>query len=166
MDRISWAKQDHVGYHDLARRGLTFMECHYERPFCSIDPVRVALSGIHAAGIWDAFPVSPGHIVVVARRHVSTWNDLTDVVKAWAWSAVDQAITAIRAQYSPDGFNVGFNLGAAAGQTVFHFHLHVIPRYSGDVDDPRGGVRHVIPKNANYLTERAIALPDRQRLLR
>ena len=61
-------------------------------------------------------------------------------------------MTVIRARHAPNGFNVGFNLGTAAGQTVFHFHLHVIPRYSGDVSDPRGGVRHVIPSKANYLS--------------
>jgi HKD family nuclease len=93
-------------------------------------------------------------------------NELTDIEKAWAWSAVDQAIAAIRSSHSPDGFNVGFNLGLAAGQTIFHFHLHVIPRYSGDVDDPRGGVRHVIPTKANYLTNRIIAPREEQRLIK
>src|SRR5205807_7213804 len=96
------------------------------------------------------------------HRHVAAWEDLTPVEKAAAWSAVDQAIVVARSRHSPDGFNVGFNLGTAAGQTVFHFHLHVIPRYAGDVADPRGGVRHVIPAKANYLAKQAAA---QQRLI-
>ena len=123
-------------------------------PFCSIDPKRIAFSGIHGDGIWDAFPVNPGHLLIVPRHHASTWNDLTDADKAWVWSTIDQAISVIQTRYSPTGFNVGFNHGSAAGQTVSHFHLHVIPRYSGDVFDPRGGIRHVIPGRANYLRKR------------
>ena len=135
-------------------------------PFCSIDPERIAFSSAHGAGIWDGFPVSPGHLLIVVRRHASTWDELTDVEKAWAWSAIDQAIAAIRSRHSPEGFNVGFNLGSAAGQTISHFHLHVIPRYSGDVDDPRGGVRHVIPTKANYLTSGVAKHGDQQRLIK
>jgi len=136
---------------------------HQDCPFCSIDPDRVVFSDdSHGDAIWDAFPVNPGHILIVPRRHAATWDDLTDVEKAWAWSAVDQAIAVIRADHSPEGFNVGFNLGTAAGQTVFHFHLHVIPRYMGDVEDPRGGVRHVIPAKGNYLPEKTISKLQQQ----
>ena len=110
--------------------------------------------------------MSPGHILIVPRRHASTWDDLTDLEKSWAWSAVDQAIAVIRSRHSPNGFNVGFNLGSAAGQTVFHFHLHVIPRYDGDVDDPRGGVRYVIPAKANYLAQGNTAGRNQQRLIK
>ena len=78
---------------------------------------------------------------------------------------MDEAIGVIRSRHSPDGFNVGFNTGAAAGQTVLHFHLHVIPRYAGDVADPRGGVRHVIPAKANYLADAPTATPDQQPLV-
>jgi len=132
-------------------------------PLCSRASERVAFSSTHGEGIWDAYPVSPGHILIVPQRHAATWNELTDVEKAWAWSAVDQAIAAIRSRHSPDGFNVGFNLGIAAGQTVLHFHLHVIPRYVGDVHDPRGGVRFVIPTKANYLAK---GTHDQQRLIK
>jgi len=131
-------------------------------PFCSVESGRIAFASTHGDGIWDAFPVSPGHILIVPRRHSPTWNELTDVEKAWAWSAVDQAIALILSRDSPDGFNVGFNLGSAAGQTVSHFHLHVIPRYAGDVHDPRGGVRHVIPSKANYLANRVVTQPGQQ----
>jgi superfamily II DNA or RNA helicase/HKD family nuclease len=131
-------------------------------PFCSINPERVAFTSTYGDGIWDAFPVNPGHILIVPRHHAATWDVLSSIEKDWAWSAVDQAISTIQSRYSPDGFNVGFNLGTAAGQTVDHFHLHVIPRYIGDVADPRGGVRHVIPIKANYLATES----SQQRLIK
>ena len=98
----------------------------------------------------DAFPVSPGHTLVVPRRHVVTYLEATEVETAALWREVDRSIERLTASYRPDGFNVGVNVGPAAGQTVMHLHLHVIPRYTGDMADPRGGVRHVIPERARY----------------
>jgi diadenosine tetraphosphate (Ap4A) HIT family hydrolase len=120
-------------------------------PFCPIDPGRIAFSNDHVIALWDRFPVSPGHLLVIPRRHAPAWPDLSPIEKSSIWSAIDQGQTVISEQFRPEGFNVGFNESAAAGQTVFHFHLHIIPRYAGDVADPRGGVRHVIPNKANYL---------------
>jgi diadenosine tetraphosphate (Ap4A) HIT family hydrolase len=120
-------------------------------PFCSIDPSRIAFSSDLVIAIWDGFPVSPGHLLIIPRRHSPAWSNLDSAEKAALWSAVDVGQTVISQRFRPDGFNVGFNESEAAGQTVFHFHLHVIPRYAGDVADPRGGVRHVIPDKANYL---------------
>jgi superfamily II DNA or RNA helicase/diadenosine tetraphosphate (Ap4A) HIT family hydrolase len=135
-------------------------------PFCAIDQKRAVLSDPCGVAIWDLFPVNPGHMLIVPRRHTLTWYELTGLEKAWAWSAVDQAVAIIQSSYSPDGFNVGFNLGPAAGQTVPHFHLHVIPRYNDDVDDPRGGIRHVIPAKGNYLSNSRNAKSDQQRLIK
>jgi HKD family nuclease len=120
-------------------------------PFCAVDPARVAFEDELVLALWDGFPVSAGHLLVVPKSHAATWEDLTALQKTAIWAAIDRAVVLIRERHGPDGFNVGFNQGAAAGQTVFHFHLHVIPRYGGDVQDPRGGVRHVIPTKANYL---------------
>lgn len=103
--------------------------------------------------MWDGFPVSDGHALVVTRRHVPSWFDATEEERAAILRAVDVARAEIEKRASPDGFNLGVNVGTAAGQTVAHIHLHVIPRYAGDVPDPRGGVRHVIPHLANYLAE-------------
>jgi superfamily II DNA or RNA helicase/HKD family nuclease/diadenosine tetraphosphate (Ap4A) HIT family hydrolase len=139
---------------------------HEDCPFCRLDADRAAFSDPLGDAIWDAFPVNPGHILIIPRRHAATWDDLTDVEKTWVWSAMDRAITVIRKDHAPEGFNVGFNLGSAAGQTIFHYHLHVIPRYVGDVEDPRGGVRHVIPAKGNYLLEKAIGKLERQRLIK
>jgi len=135
-------------------------------PFCKISPERIAFSWSHGHAIWDGFPVSPGHLLLVPHRHAATWDDLTAEEKAALTAAIDESMAVIRARHTPNGFNVGFNLGAAAGQTVFHFHLHVIPRYSGDVADPRGGVRHVIPSKANYLSKESGSKLDQQRLVR
>ena len=120
-------------------------------PFCSIDPSRIAFSNDLVIAPWDGLPINPGHLLIIPRRHAPAWPDLSSVEKSAIWSAVDQGQAIISERFRPDGFNVGFNERAAAGQTVFHFHLHIIPRYAGDVADPRGGVRHVIPDKANYL---------------
>ena len=146
--------------------GFPLFMTHSDCPFCSIDAERVVFSSDHGQGIWDAFPVNPGHILVIPRRHVSIWDELTETEKTWVWSAIDKAIAVIRARHSPDGFNIGFNAGTAAGQTVLHFHLHVIPRYAGDVPDPRGGLRYVIPAKANYLAQDVLTAGDQRRLIK
>ena len=139
---------------------------HRDCPLCSIAPERIAFSDTVGDCVWDAYPVSLGHLLIVPRRHVPTWDKLADIEKQWVWSTVDQAISIIKLRHSPEGFNVGFNLGSTAGQTVPHFHLHVIPRYAGDVADPRGGIRHVIPEKANYLAKKFYAEVDKQRLIK
>jgi superfamily II DNA or RNA helicase/diadenosine tetraphosphate (Ap4A) HIT family hydrolase len=101
--------------------------------------------------LWDGFPVSPGHLLIVPRRHVATWFEASEEEQQEIWQAMEKGKEAICQRYQPDGFNIGINVGEAAGQTVPHLHLHIIPRYVGDVADPRGGVRHVIPHKANYL---------------
>lgn len=122
-------------------------------PFCTPDADRVFLRNEEVLGLWDRFPVSPGHALVVPRRHVADWFDATADEKTALLEGVDVAKAEIERQHRPDGYNIGINRGAAAGQTIFHLHVHVIPRYSGDVEDPRGGVRSVIPIKGNYLAE-------------
>ena len=114
-------------------------------PFCDPDPSRVFHAGTHVLGLWDAFPVSPGHALLVPRRHVAGWFDASDEERRELADAVSAARSAILRDHEPDGFNVGVNVGRAAGQSVFHLHVHVIPRYAGDVAEPLGGVRGVIP---------------------
>ena len=123
------------------------------------DPRAAVAENALAFAVRDRFPVSEGHTLVVPRREVATWFDATREEQL----AILELVDVVRAQLDqcvpkPDGYNVGFNAGAAAGQTVMHLHVHVIPRYRGDVDDPRGGVRHVIPGKGNYLTSRAAPL--------
>jgi len=101
----------------------------------------------------DGFPVSPGHVLIVPHRHIPSWFDATEQERAALFGAIEPVCELIKTRYGADGFNFGINSGAAAGQTVPHLHLHVIPRRSGDMEDPRGGVRHVIPSKGNYLAE-------------
>lgn len=98
----------------------------------------------------DVYPVSPGHTLVVTRRHVATYFDASEAEQAALWQLVGQVKGALDRERGPDGYNVGFNAGIVAGQTVMHVHVHVIPRYRGDMDDPRGGVRGVIPARQKY----------------
>ena len=109
-------------------------------------------------GVWDAFAVSDGHALVVTRRHVASWFDATPDERAALTEGIATAREAMLRTHAPDGFNIGINVGTAAGQTIPHLHVHVIPRYAGDVPDPRGGVRHVIPGRGNYLI--ASTAPD------
>jgi diadenosine tetraphosphate (Ap4A) HIT family hydrolase len=120
-------------------------------PFCLPDGDRVAFEHRLVRALWDGFPVSPGHPLVVPRRHVAAWFDATDEERIAILKALDEARALVDGQRGPDGYNIGINVGRAAGQTVFHLHVHLIPRYEGDVEDPRGGVRHVIPGRGNYL---------------
>ena len=103
-----------------------------------------------ALGVFDTYPVSPGHALVVPRRHAVTIWDLSAEEYADCFLLVRDLKAVLEQRFSPDGFNVGVNCGPAAGQSVWHAHIHVIPRYKGDVPNPRGGVRHVIPLKANY----------------
>jgi diadenosine tetraphosphate (Ap4A) HIT family hydrolase len=120
-------------------------------PFCNADPGRIFFESDLVFGLWDAFPVSDGHALLVTRRHVESWFDATPNERVALTEGVEAVRRAMVQQPPPDGFNIGVNVGVAAGQTVPHLHLHVIPRYAGDVLDPRGGVRHVIPSRGNYL---------------
>jgi diadenosine tetraphosphate (Ap4A) HIT family hydrolase len=100
--------------------------------------------------VWDGYPVSLGHALIVPRRHVASWSALTANEKAAIMAGGDAVRAQIDERYHPHAYNVGYNDGAAAGQTIMHFHLHVIPRYQGDATDPRGGVRWVLPDKAAY----------------
>jgi diadenosine tetraphosphate (Ap4A) HIT family hydrolase len=120
-------------------------------PLCSVADGREILSAnAHAVAIWDAFPVSPGHALIVSRRHVADLFELSAEEQAALWALLPAVKAAIDTRRAPAGYNVGINVGAAAGQTVGHVHVHVIPRYEGDVRDPRGGVRWVLPERAAY----------------
>jgi len=103
-----------------------------------------------AAAFPDAFPLSPGHVLIVPRRHEPDFWALRETEKAALWELVTPVKHHIESRLSPHGYNVGVNIGEAAGQTVGHAHLHVIPRYRGDVPDPRGGIRWILPDRARY----------------
>ena len=122
-------------------------------PFCSLDSDRIIFESDLTFTIRDAFPVSPGHTLIIPRRHVASTFDLNIMEKAAMLGALEEAKKALDREFSPAGYNIGINEGEAAGQTVMHLHVHLIPRYRGDTEDPRGGVRHVFPEKAKYWEE-------------
>jgi len=134
-------------------------------PFCDPDSSRQFMAGELVLGLWDAFPVSPGHALLVTRRHVPDWFSATSEEQSALFGALDFARSEVEKIHQPSGYNIGVNVGASGGQTVPHLHLHLIPRYTGDVPDPRGGVRHVLPKLANYLKAPASLTPRARSLV-
>ncbi|MGY6553429.1 MAG: HIT family protein [Wenzhouxiangella sp.] len=119
-------------------------------PFCHPEPGRIFLETELVIGLWDKYPVSPGHALLVPRRHVAGWFEATPAEQLALLAALPLAKEAIEQAHKPQGYNIGINIGEAAGQTVFHLHMHLIPRYQGDQDDPRGGVRKLFPDKAKY----------------
>ena len=127
---------------------------HSQCPFCELPVERIVDYNESGLAVRDAYPVSPGHTLIISRRHVRSLFDLLAVERDQLLSLVDRAKRALDEQYRPDAYNIGINDGAAAGQTVPHLHIHLIPRYEGDLTDPRGGVRWVIPEKADYWSKK------------
>ncbi len=128
-------------------------------PFCALPAERVLFRNDSVVVARDAYPVTPGHTLVIPVRHVASFFDATPPERDAMLALLDVAKQQLQAEFGPAGYNIGINDGAAAGQTIGHLHMHLIPRYSGDRPDPRGGVRWVIPDKADYWTERDRAQP-------
>lgn len=118
--------------------------------FCHTASEKLVAENSLAQAVYDTYPVSPGHTLIVPRRHAATIWDLSDEEYAACFALLREARVILETRHKPDGFTVGANCGEAAGQSVWHAHIHLIPRYKGDVPDPRGGVRNVIPHKAHY----------------
>jgi diadenosine tetraphosphate (Ap4A) HIT family hydrolase len=121
-----------------------------ECPFCAIDPKRVLLTSDVAIAFFDSFPVTEGHTLVVPREHVESLYQLSAEDQSALWELASAARSLLTHWYAPDGFNIAVNDGAAAGQTIGHAHIHVIPRRVGDSPDPKGGIRKLFPEKAQY----------------
>lgn len=117
--------------------------------FCK-DPRGVSLQHELAYSARDTYAVSPGHTLVIPRRHVASFFELTPEEITACMALISEERVRLDKEFSPDGYNIGVNVGPAAGQSIFHVHIHIIPRYQGDVENPQGGVRHVIPRRAHY----------------
>ncbi len=113
--------------------------------FCQSGNLAVIAENELALAFYDGCPVSEGHTLIIPKRHVETYFEASFQEQAAITRLSYQVKDYLQAKYQPDGYNVGANIGLAAGQTVFHYHIHIIPRYKGDVANPRGGVRKVIP---------------------
>ncbi len=127
-------------------------------PFCQIDSKRIIHQNLYGFSVRDGFPVSQGHSLVIPKRHTGSFFDLSKAEQHALLELLEQCKTdlcRIEGRQEISAFNIGINDGTAAGQTVPHCHIHLIPRYEGDVKDPRGGVRWVIPEKADYWSKRS-----------
>ena len=118
--------------------------------FCNCQSSKIVFKNDNAYAIYDDFPVSKGHMLIITKRHINsidmlTKDDCDDII-----NLLYRCISHINMIYNPDGYNVGMNYKKAAGQTVFHIHIHIIPRYNGDVTNPKGGIRNIF-NNGDYL---------------
>ena len=111
---------------------------------------KIILENEYAFARFDEFPVSNGHVLFMTKRHVKDFFGTTVEEKNAIFELMEKAKEIIDNEYHPDGYNIGMNCGEAAGQSVMHIHVHLIPRYKGDVENPRGGIRGVIPKKQSY----------------
>ncbi len=125
-------------------------------PFCTMPPERITVRNDLAFATWDIHPVTKGHTLVVPFRHVASYFDTTPEEKAALLDVISRAREFLDARYHPDGYNIGVNVGEAAGQAVMHVHFHMIPRYRGDSGHRGTGLRHVI----QVPCERQSRLPD------
>lgn len=123
---------------------MTTNEC----PFCGYSPSSIILTNDEAYAIYDTKPLSPGHLLILPKRHIASLFEATVDEQTAMLLLLDQARGKVMREFHPDGFNIGINDGFDAGQTVMHLHIHLIPRYKGDVPNPRGGVRWIIPDKA------------------
>ncbi len=120
-------------------------------PFCNIDSEReLIVESATAYAIYDKFPVNDGHALIIPKRHCASYFDLSFKEQAACMFMLNKVREVVSKRFNPDGFNIGINVGEKAGQTVHHVHIHLIPRFDGDVEDPRGGVRGVIPVKQKY----------------
>lgn len=119
-------------------------------PFCNIEYERIIKKSQYSLAFFDSYPVNRGHVLIVPKRHEADYFKLEAEEKADMANLIEYVKDYLQTKYSPDGFNIGINIGEAAGQSIFHCHIHIIPRYKGDVDNPLGGVRGVIPNKQKY----------------
>jgi diadenosine tetraphosphate (Ap4A) HIT family hydrolase len=123
-------------------------------PFCNIEKLinsdRIVYQDSTWIAIYDNYPVSKGHVLLIPKRHCASYFDLNFIELESVSVTIGIIKKLLDKKFNPDGYNIGMNCGEAAGQTVMHCHIHIIPRYNGDCENPRGGVRGVIPSKQNY----------------
>ncbi len=122
----------------------------FDCPFCSRHD-KIILENDLAFVTYDTYPASPGHCLITPHRHIAEYFDATREEKQAIWDLVDEMKPIVDRDFKPDAYNIGINIGSVAGQSVPHIHVHMIPRYKGDVENPKGGVRGVIPHKQKYV---------------
>ena len=121
--------------------------------FCMKPETEILAENDLALAFYDKYPVNVGHVLIIPRRHVESFFEATPEELAAINELLFEVKDKLEARFRPDGYNIGVNVGGAAGQTIFHLHVHIIPRYKGDVLDPRGGVRRIMKSLVPYLAE-------------
>ena len=121
--------------------------------FCREPETEVIAENGVARAFFDKYPVNAGHVLIVPKRHVETLFGADDSELKAVYELLFEVKEILDYRFNPDGYNVGVNVGAAAGQTIFHLHCHVIPRYKGDVEDPTGGIRKIKKSVVPYSAE-------------
>jgi diadenosine tetraphosphate (Ap4A) HIT family hydrolase len=120
-------------------------------PFCNPDSEReLLLESETVYAMFDKFPVTNGHTLIIPKKHCVDYFELSFKEQTSCWFLLNKAKAILKKKFNPAGFNIGINISEAAGQTIPHVHIHLIPRYKGDVKEPRGGIRGVIPEKKNY----------------
>lgn len=119
-------------------------------PFCTLPSDQIVLENDRAKAFFDKYPVQNGHLLVIPKRHVETYFDASEEEMTAIHQLIHRGKEIIDKDYHPDGYNIGVNVGEYGGQTVMHLHVHLIPRYKGDIEDPRGGIRKAIPNLVPY----------------
>ena len=120
------------------------------KDFKNIEQHRILYKNDFFFIIKDGFPVSPGHLLIISNEARKDYFELNNKERNSLNDLIVIAKDIIESEFEPDGYNIGMNCGEAAGQTIFHFHCHIIPRYKGDMENPRGGVRHCINGKGDY----------------
>ena len=127
--------------------------------YCSLAPARIVDESALSIAFNDVFPVSPGHTLIIPRRHTASFFDLTNQEREDMMALMMRVKNKLQTEFNPQGFNIGVNEGFSAGQTVMHTNMHLIPRFKGDVPDPRGGIRWLVPDKAVFWDKKA-EIPD------
>ena len=122
-------------------------------PFCHLSKEQIILENELALAFYDKYPVQQGHMLIIPKRHAPTYFDATPEEIAAIHQLAHEGKAWLDKKFQPQGYNLGVNIGYYGGQTVMHLHLHLIPRYPGDIEDPRGGIRKAIPNLVPYPPE-------------
>lgn len=147
----SICKNDHCEIYDYQHYNIINESTKTDCPFCRPETDREIITELASAfAIFDRFPVSEGHALIIPKKHIASYFELNQHDQTACWIMVNRVRSILEQKFNPDGFNIGINIGKKAGQTIPHVHIHLIPRYTGDVQNPRGGIRHVIPGKGDY----------------
>ncbi len=118
--------------------------------FCNRDELKIELENNLAFAIFDKYPVNKGHMLIIPKRHFASFFEIREEELAQIHRLIIAAKKKLDGEYNPDGYNLGINIGEDAGQTIMHLHIHLIPRYQGDIENPRGGIRNLMPNLVPY----------------